>query len=103
MKVRARIGVRNIVSMLGCMSGLGRICLGNEAVNATDLERTLERERERFKDLSYITFRIGRNVTPFQNGGHNGLGNGETERSWGPRSRSITLIISTPNIRNSSK
>lgn len=46
-KVRARIGVRNIVSMLGCMSGLGRICLGNEAADATDRERTLERGRER--------------------------------------------------------
>lgn len=46
-KVRARIGVRNIVSMLGCMSGLGRICLGNEAADATDRERTLARGRER--------------------------------------------------------
>lgn len=33
--------------MLECMSGLGRICLGNEAADATDRERTLERGRER--------------------------------------------------------
>lgn len=33
--------------MLGCMSGLGRICLGNEAADATDRERTFARERER--------------------------------------------------------